>query len=84
MIGKLYLILTTLATILVLLSFWGVPILLFWCAYAWFTTLWCRIVLVIVGVLWIVLIRPWNMFRGPVFRRFRSDLSKVVEFIFFH
>ena len=38
--GKLYLILTTLTTILVLLSFWGIPLLLFWCAYDWITILW--------------------------------------------
>lgn len=82
--GKLYLILTTLTTVLVLLSFWGIPILLFWCAYDWITILWGRITLIILGILWIFLIRPWNMFRGPKFKEFLSDLSKALEIIFFH
>lgn len=82
--GKLYLMLMTSATVLVLLSFWGVPALLFWCAYAWLTTTWCRIALIVLGVLWIALIRPWKMFRGPAFKRYLSDLSKALEIIFFH
>lgn len=82
--GKLYLILATMMTVLVLLSFWGVPILLFWCAYAWITITWCRIALIVLGILWIALIRPWNMFRGPVFKKYLSDLSKALEIIFFH
>lgn len=82
--GKLYLILMTLATVLVLLSFWGVPALLFWCAYAGLTATCWRIALIVLGILWIVLIRPWKMFRDPVFKKYLSDLSKALEIIFFH
>lgn len=84
--GKLYLILTTLTTILVLLSFWGIPLLLFWCAYDWITILWGGVAdsANYSWTLWIILIRPWNMFRGSKFKEFLSDISKVLEFIFFH
>lgn len=74
----------TLATVLVLLSFWGVPALLFWCAYAGLTATCWRIALIVLGILWIALIRPWKMFRDPVFKKYLSDLSKALEIIFFH
>ena len=74
--GKLYLILTTLTTILVLLSFWGIPILLFWCAYDWITILWGRIVLIILGALWIILIRPFH----PTQSVFINTLTYLVPF----
>lgn len=84
MLSKIRLILTVLVTIAVLLSFWGVPLFVAWIATYYMTALWRRILLYALALLWIILIRPWNMYKGPVFKRFLSDLAVALEYIFFH
>lgn len=82
MFGKIYLALSLLATILVFLSFWLVPAFMIWSAFTWVNPLWGKITLWVLSLLWLLLIRPWNMFKDENFKRFVADIKKAIYFLF--
>lgn len=61
---------------------WLMPVLLFAVAAFCIKTLWMRIVLVAMGVLWWAVFRPWIIFRGEPWHRFLCDLREAFKTLF--
>lgn len=77
--SKLKLLAIVLLTITFLLSLWMLPVGLIVAALALIKTMWIKVVLCCVGVLWLLIIRPWTMFRNPRFGRFLSDMRRAIN-----
>jgi hypothetical protein len=81
--GRIKLMLSVVTALAFLLSLWAVPAVLFWAALACISALWLKIVTILVGVIWLALIRPWNIFTDPHFSRFVTLLLEAIKKIFF-
>ena len=60
-----------------LLSLWTMPLAMIAIALTLVQTAWIKAVLCIGSVLWLLLLRPWAMFRDPRFGRFVSDMRRA-------
>jgi hypothetical protein len=81
--GKIKLIISVVTVLAFLLSLWAVPAFLIWVALALISTLWLKIVTILVAVIWLALIRPWNIFTDPNFVPFVKVLEVAIKKIFF-
>ena len=75
--SKLRLLAIVVLTLAFLLSLWAVPAVMVVMALAVIQTMWMRVVLWVVAALWLLLLRPWAMFRDPRFGRFVSDMRRA-------
>lgn len=77
--SKLRLIMAVVAVTTFLLSLWAVPVVMVWLAIAVAQTLWVKIALYVMAALWLLLQRPWTMFRDPRWSRFIEDLRRAIN-----
>lgn len=75
--GKLKLLAAVVATVTFLLSLWAVPAVMVAVAAVAVKTLWIRVVLCVMALLWLLMLRPWTMFRDSRFGRFVSDMRRA-------
>ena len=81
--GKLKILFYMLAVTAFLLSLWLVPVLLVVLALAVFGTLWIKIVLCFLALVWVALVRPWVVFKDKEkFRTFLSDMRLTLISLF--
>jgi hypothetical protein len=81
--GRIKLIISVVTVLAFLLSLWAVPAFLIWVALALISTLWLKIVTILLAVIWLALIRPWNIFTDPHFGPFVKLLEVAIKKIFF-
>lgn len=77
--GKLKLLMVVLTTVAFLLSLWAVPAVMVVMAAVSVKTLWIRVALSVMAVLWLLLLRPWTMFGDSRFSRFVSDMRRALN-----
>ena len=81
--ARLKLLIVTITIIAFLVSLWAMPALMFGVAFFYTKFLWIRIIAAVVGVLWLLLVRPWTMFTGERFSRFLNDLAQAIRRILY-
>lgn len=79
--SKLKLFIVTISTILFLLSLWVVPAVMVWMSICVVDAMWLRIVLGIGAVIWLLIFRPWDMFRKDYRNRMLTNLKKSINAI---
>lgn len=77
--SKLRLIAAVVTVTTFLLSQWAMPAVMVLIAIAVVRTLWIQIVLGVLAALWLLLLRPWTMFREPQWSRFIEDLRRAIK-----
>ena len=80
--SKLRLLTMVVLTVAFLLSLWAVPVVMAVLAVTVIETLWIKFALWAVVALWLLLLRPWTMFRNPRFGQFISDMRRALIQIF--
>ncbi len=77
--SKLRLLTMVVLMVAFLLSLWGVPVVMAVLAVTVIETLWIKIALCVAAALWMLLFRPWTMFRNPRFGQFISDMRRAIN-----
>lgn len=77
--SKLKLLAIVVLTVAFLLSLWAIPGVLITTAFTLIQTTWVKVILCVTGVLWLLIFRPWVMFRNPRFSRFISDMRRAIH-----
>lgn len=81
--GKLKILFYMLGVTVFLLSVCLMPVLLVVLALAVFNTLWVKIVLCFLALVWLTLFRPWYIFRDKEkFKAFMSDMKTALICLF--
>lgn len=75
--SRLRLLAIVVLTLAFLLSLWTVPAAMAVIALTLINSLWGKVALCIVAVLWLLLLRPWAIFRDPRFGQFVSDMRRA-------
>lgn len=76
--SKLRLLAIVVLTVAFLLSLWGVPAAMGVIALTLIHSLWIKVALCVGSALWLLLLRPWTMFRDPRFGQFVSDMRRAL------
>lgn len=79
MMSKLKLLAIVVLTVVFLLSLWAVPAAMTIIALTLIHSLWIKVALCVDAVLWLLLLRPWSMFRDPRFGQFISDMRRAIN-----
>lgn len=79
--AKLRLIIAVVGVLTFLLTLWAVPVGLIWLALGVVNTLWMRIVLGIMAIVWLTVIRPWRVFSREDTEGFLADLYRSIRVI---
>ena len=61
-----------------LLSLWAMPLAMITIALTLVQTAWIKAVLCIGAALWLLLLRPWSIFRNPRFGEFLYDMRRAI------
>lgn len=77
--SKLKLLVIMIVTVVFLLSLWCVPLVMIVMALTFVHTLWMKVALIGVALLWLLLLRPWTIFRDPRFGQFVSDMRRAIN-----
>lgn len=76
--AKLRLLLYLLATISFLLSQWLIPLWAITAAVTTVQTLWIRIALCVVALVWLLIFRPWTIFTDKRFPGFIAAVKSAI------
>lgn len=76
--AKIRLLVVVVLTVAFLLSLWAVPAAMVVIALTLIHSLWGKVALCVGAALWLLLLRPWSMFRDPRFGRFVSDMRRAI------
>lgn len=79
--AKLRLIVAVAGVLTFLLTLWAVPAGLIWLAMGVVDTLWIRIVLCLMAIVWLAMIRPWRVFSREETEGFLADLYRSIRVI---
>lgn len=77
--SKLKLLVIVVLTVAFLLSMWAIPVVLIATAFTLIQTTWVKAILCVTGALWLLIFRPWVMFRNPRFGRFVTDMRRAIH-----
>ena len=74
----------TLMAVTALLSVWAIPALLIISAFTWVNTAWLKVVCCLLALIWLLLLRPWKLFRGHAYNQLIGMIAYAIKYIFFH
>ena len=64
------------------LLMWGMPMVLVWMGFGFFESWWIRIACSFFAALWLLLFRPWQIFRGGNWHEYLNNLALAFKRIF--
>lgn len=81
--GRIRLLIVALTSLTFPLLMWGMPVALVWLGFGFFESWWIRIICCFFAALWLLLCRPWKIFRGENWRNYLDNLTLAFMRIFF-
>lgn len=77
--SKLRLLSAVISVSAFLASLWAVPIACVTCGLFVVKTFWMQIALCLMAAVWLLLLRPWTMFKDPKWNRFIADMRCAIN-----